>query len=300
MKFKAKVGEVMVDLTAEPETLISILKTNVEQITGVSSSCQKWIYQGKILSGDVTVKAAGIIEGNVVHVVKSAQSATPVQGLNNSVPQTGVPFVPPIANQQSISIFDLSIKKLLLNTEEEAKVAVTTLSKIVRNIIDNPQEEKFRKLKNSNAAFQKKLLSLGGGPDCLKALGFTLVGEEWILVPTSDAWDLLVYSKDKLERFISQLEAVKSSSLPQDQVSVTSTATSSVPAPTPTSLAAASMPIGPDTAAALHDILRAFTATMQLQHTATGTEDDTQADNSIVPEATVDSTTPQDSPDASS
>jgi len=221
MIIKFKLGEVCEELTTETDTLISVLKTTVEKRTGIPSSSQKWIYQGRIISNDSTVEGSGIGEGHVVHVVKTAQPS------QNSNPSSTSPTNPSVASQitqptqitqpiqqrlspeiqygQQIIVFDNAMKKLLLNPEADAKTAVLTLSKIVKNIIDHPLEAKYRQLKTSNAALQKKLFAISGGSECLTALGFMLDNGEWVLVPSPQAWDVLLMCKDKLERFSSRL-----------------------------------------------------------------------------------------------
>ena len=52
------------------------------------------------------------------------------------------------------------------------------LMKLIGNILNTPQDEKFRILKKSNKAIQTKLLSLKGIPELIKALGYTDVDEE--------------------------------------------------------------------------------------------------------------------------
>ena len=58
------------------------------------------------------------------------------------------------------------------NPPQTYMTAVTTLEKILSNIITNPLEEKYRRVKKQNAAFQKRLGGLTGGDDAMKAAGF--------------------------------------------------------------------------------------------------------------------------------
>ena len=43
----------------------------------------------------------------------------------------------------------------------------------VSNILENPDEDKFKQLKKSNAALQRRLLSKPGGEELLLNLGFS-------------------------------------------------------------------------------------------------------------------------------
>lgn len=51
-------------------------------------------------------------------------------------------------------------------------VAVRTLLTFVRNVVDHPGEEKYRKVRTGNNTFQTRLASKTGGVDCMYAFGF--------------------------------------------------------------------------------------------------------------------------------
>lgn len=55
-------------------------------------------------------------------------------------------------------------------------------------------EEKYRKVKKSNAAFQRRLGDLAGADDAMRAVGFQLDGEMYVLNASADAWPRLVQS----------------------------------------------------------------------------------------------------------
>ena len=61
--------------------------------------------------------------------------------------------------------------------EGQAKVAAETMSKYLNNIIKNPTEPKFRKIRLSNAVFQTNVGSLTNGIAYLQKAGFANVGE---------------------------------------------------------------------------------------------------------------------------
>ena len=77
--------------------------------------------------------------------------------------------------------------------------AVTTLEKVLTNIVNNPMEEKYRQVKKANAAFQKRLGGLVGGDDAMKAAGFVVEvvdgAEVYKLNASEDAWVKLMESK---------------------------------------------------------------------------------------------------------
>eukprot|EP00747_Dinoflagellata_sp_TGD_P028769 gnl/TRDRNA2_/TRDRNA2_133472_c0_seq2.p1 gnl/TRDRNA2_/TRDRNA2_133472_c0~~gnl/TRDRNA2_/TRDRNA2_133472_c0_seq2.p1 ORF type:complete len:227 (-),score=57.21 gnl/TRDRNA2_/TRDRNA2_133472_c0_seq2:78-758(-) len=68
---------------------------------------------------------------------------------------------------------DAAVSQLLSNPPTAAKEALLTMIKMSDNIIHKPKEEKFRRLKQSNAALKRKVTDLPGGIACLMALGFT-------------------------------------------------------------------------------------------------------------------------------
>ena len=105
--------------------------------------------------------------------------------------------------------FDRAMRVLLTNSEESCKEAVILLLKIITKIIENPMDEKFRKLKTSNPTFNTKITNIPGGSDCMRAIGFQLIGEYWILEPTMEAWNVLLACQQKLDKFMSRcLEAL--------------------------------------------------------------------------------------------
>ena len=55
---------------------------------------------------------------------------------------------------------------------EKVKVCVDTLSKYLDNIIQNPDEEKFRKIRKSNKAFVERISPIEGSDVFISAVGF--------------------------------------------------------------------------------------------------------------------------------
>mmetsp|Transcript_52493 Transcript_52493/g.127103 ORF Transcript_52493/g.127103 Transcript_52493/m.127103 type:complete len:475 (-) Transcript_52493:2173-3597(-) len=107
------------------------------------------------------------------------------------------------------------------NTPSTYQTAVETLLKVLSNITDKPHEEKYRKVKRSNAAFSKRLGSVTGGHDAMAAVGFSVIkdGEEefYTLNASAEAWEKLLSSKSQVQRAV-------------DQVRTTSTPNTSIPA----------------------------------------------------------------------
>ncbi|XP_056428245.1 UBX domain-containing protein 6 isoform X2 [Hyla sarda] len=83
--------------------------------------------------------------------------------------------------------------------KDKVKLGVETMAKYLRNIIANPYEEKYQKVKLTNKVFQEKVICLEGAHDFFEAVGFekkslTLQGQELqeeFYVLSSDALDQL-------------------------------------------------------------------------------------------------------------
>lgn len=73
-----------------------------------------------------------------------------------------------------IAVFE----KLSKNSPEALNEAVRLLCKIADNIINNPSNLKIRTLQKSNTTVSSKILSLNGGEDCLKYMGFIQVCDQ--------------------------------------------------------------------------------------------------------------------------
>lgn len=93
----------------------------------------------------------------------------------------------------------------LLNALEELRAsnppsvyatAVATLEKVLTNIVANPMEEKYRRVKRQNPAFRKRMGGLNGGHACMLACGFTVeqqaTEEVYQLRASADRWNNLV------------------------------------------------------------------------------------------------------------
>lgn len=104
--------------------------------------------------------------------------------------------------------FDNAMMRLFQNSEEAVAGAVKVLLKLCINISTHPMEEKYRKINSKNTAFVRAVSSIQGGDMCMMALGFTLMNENWMLVPSAPAWENLMACKVKLERFNDKLASV--------------------------------------------------------------------------------------------
>lgn len=209
--FRAKIGEKEYNLECSSDSKIGEAKLQLEQSSGLQSSQQKWIYQGRILGDDATIGSAAILDGHAVHVLKVAGSnpasnPTPAAAAAPLYGSQGPPVIATEAPSRFLlKSFDMAMQTLLSNSEDVVSGAVSLLAKITGNIVHHPMEEKYRKLKSSNATFASKVHTVKGGPDCMRALGFAEEGGEWVLHPSAQGWDLLVACKKKLDIFNEKL-----------------------------------------------------------------------------------------------
>ena len=251
LSFKVKIGEAVFQVeNISTDLRIGEVKGTVEILSSCPRAQQKWIYKGRILVDDVTVRDAGIEEGNTVIVMKTA-SAIASSASSNATRSNPTPSVPTAAPIPSSSIsssmsmpqmrvstarFDAAMGELLQHPDVIVQSAVAVLLKIATNVAMHPMEEKYRRLNRTNAAFSKKVGDLNGGNNCMMALGFHLERDEWVLIPSADAWDNLMACKTKLERFANKLNQSLDGGAPPGAVPVAapSTAASSLPPQSPT------------------------------------------------------------------
>uniref|UniRef100_A0A7S2Z8E4 PFU domain-containing protein n=1 Tax=Chloropicon laureae TaxID=464258 RepID=A0A7S2Z8E4_9CHLO len=88
-------------------------------------------------------------------------------------------FVDPYSRTRDNEVKVGEIRSLLAKIkasypEERATVALKTLNAYCLNLLKQPAEEKFRRIRKSNAAFQQRVASLEGGEGCkvLELVGF--------------------------------------------------------------------------------------------------------------------------------
>jgi len=120
---------------------------------------------------------------------------------------------------------------------EKIKICVETLCKYLDNILQNPTEEKFRKIRKSNKAYQERISSLEGCDLFLEAAGFHTENNEdhifWVFPPHAEIDNLQLLKeallgaepvRAELDRGIKVLlpsQAQKPISLPPDFFNLT-------------------------------------------------------------------------------
>merc|ERR1719343_912123 len=134
-----------------------------------------------------------------VNATSDISSGSTVSG--STMTATSSPSIPPPTPSTLPSAISL------LKTSSDPKTAINTLLKIISNITSHPMEEKYRTIKSTNAAFQRKVGGIPGGKECMKAMGFELVNEEYKLNATAEAWTKLVECKNTFEQELKVLSA---------------------------------------------------------------------------------------------
>ena len=86
---------------------------------------------------------------------------------------------------------------------EEAQLAVDTLLKIIQNVVDNPNVERFRQLRVANKTFYQRVWRHSAAQEFLALVGWTLVDEEKIVLQSDEllqeALENLIKAKDFLQ-----------------------------------------------------------------------------------------------------
>ncbi|XP_078175916.1 uncharacterized protein LOC144569439 [Carex rostrata] len=122
-------------------------------------------------------------------------------GLPNENPKVAQPIVPQNEKKEAGTLlakpeqFQDCLRSLKRNhKDEDAKVkrAFQTLLRIVGNIGKNPNEDKYRRIRLSNHAFQERVGNFKGGIEFLELCGFekTKEGEEMYLLLPKDKVDV--------------------------------------------------------------------------------------------------------------
>ena len=97
----------------------------------------------------------------------------------------------------------LMIQTLNKDTER-VKICIETLCKYLDNVMNNPTEEKFRKIRMSNKAFTERVASLEGTEEFLQAAGF-----EMKMLPFEDHEERFFVMEETLANDVERLKNVK-------------------------------------------------------------------------------------------
>ncbi|KAJ8905124.1 hypothetical protein NDN08_001634 [Rhodosorus marinus] len=139
------------------------------------------------------------VNGRQIMSVVGAREASLVQGIQQYRQASGVPAPPAASSASSASSAPPSMTVTVMASLQKLKsscseadfiTAVRTISTYLSKIVTNQENEKFRKIRIKNPAFEARVNRHPGGIDCLLAFGFkreTADGEEYLIMSEADA-----------------------------------------------------------------------------------------------------------------
>lgn len=199
----------------------------VSDATNIPRASLKLIFRGRLIPDDDSKQAVTefkMEEGSVLHCMgkPTGEGATSAGGASAAVATGGVgtqaampaaaaaagstfTFQPTAASASAPAMPPADPLAAALaslrgsNSAADYSTAVTTLEKVLSNIISHPMEDKYRKVKKQNPAFQRRLGGLAAGDAAMKAAGFvsqTADGEEvYMMEASAEAWPSLLRTK---------------------------------------------------------------------------------------------------------
>lgn len=211
------------------------LRQKAGDLTKIPLTALRLIYRGRMIKDDDTVQVVTeykLDSDCVLHCLGKPEESTaspipdPIApasttaGSSVSVPAArAAAAAVPNSFATNIDPLQAAINTLRSATSPSDFVtAVSTLEKVLSNIMANPLEEKYRKVKKQNAAFQKRLGGLMGGDAAMKAAGFEIEiqdGDEIYMMQASpDAWPRLVAAKNTVDAAIVEGKAATNNHAP--------------------------------------------------------------------------------------
>jgi hypothetical protein len=228
-------GAPRVPLSISKTITASNLRKEASETTKIPVAALKLIFRGRLIGDDDSKQAVPefkLEEGSVVHCMgKPAGSQSPAPAASTPAARASLPaqpnlnFIPPTTASHGIPTPPADPLKAALQTlrsscsPEDYLTSVTTLDKVLSNITSNPLEEKYRKVKKQNAAFQRRLGGRNGGDAAMKAAGFLTNqedGEEiYFIEASAEAWPKLMATKATVEAAVRDATAASTTAPPQ-------------------------------------------------------------------------------------
>uniref|UniRef100_A0A7S4R6Y6 Ubiquitin-like domain-containing protein n=1 Tax=Ditylum brightwellii TaxID=49249 RepID=A0A7S4R6Y6_9STRA len=197
---------------SKSSTTAKELREQASTLTNIPLDKLKLIFKGRIIIEKNTGSVAtdfGLEEDCVVHCVGKPVASAPVvaaaaavappaaSGATVSIPTTTPSTATTTTTEgNTLSQALATLASTQSSTPSTHLTALQTLSKLLSNITSNPMEEKYRKVKKSNAAFQRRLGGLEGGHALMLSIGFVvkMEGDEemYVMEASPEAWNTLV------------------------------------------------------------------------------------------------------------
>uniref|UniRef100_A0A7S2SNT8 Ubiquitin-like domain-containing protein n=1 Tax=Rhizochromulina marina TaxID=1034831 RepID=A0A7S2SNT8_9STRA len=196
VKVKRTSGEQMVEMTVAPDLSVQAFKEAIQAKLGVDPAAQRLIHKGKILKDDQGLDVYKVATGETVLLqVTQRPAAAGATPSGTQAPVAAAAPMPPTAAAMAGTTapttgIQAALEELSSNPPDALRLGLETLLKVIDNIIQNPNEDKYRRLRPANATFNRKVGSLPGGLRCVREMGFTDGEEEGtlILAPSTEAW----------------------------------------------------------------------------------------------------------------
>lgn len=205
-----------VSVIVKAEDTPGVFRENAATATKIPLDKIRLIFRGRLVGNESDKKVIEdfkLEDDSVIHCMGKPEEQE--QPINSPLPSTAGAQVKvnnnkassiPSATDNSKNLTAALFSLRTSNSPAAYLTAVTTLDKVLSNITGNPTEEKYRKVKRGNAAFNKRLGSLPGGEAAMLAAGFLIEnidGEEcYMMHPSEDAWLKLMASKAEVERAV--------------------------------------------------------------------------------------------------
>lgn len=217
------------ELVIPKDVSASELRKSVADKTKIPLAKLRLITRGKLIGDKSSVEEFKLQDGHVLHcmgkpegasaAVPEASAPSPGTIAGSSVtiqPQTTASTPAAVSSSNPLQTAFATMKSS--NPPQTYITAVTTLEKVLSNITSNPMEEKYRKVKKMNAAFQKRLGGVAGGDDAMKAAGFVTemdnAEEVYIMHASAEQWPQLMAAKATVEAAVREAKAAASAPPP--------------------------------------------------------------------------------------
>jgi PUB domain/Ubiquitin family len=237
---------------------VTTLREKVASATHIPLASLKLIFRGRLIAANaalnLVVPEYKLENGSVLHCMgkptttapaatAAASTATvpaPAPSFSLIPPGVSIPSAAPSSSAATVSaattpavpaaeaadlrdplVVAIQSQAALCANTADFITALTTVNKILLNIINHPLELKYRQLKQSNPALQRKLAGLSDAPHLFRLLGFAVTtlpdqGPEvyYVLNASAEAWPQLVQNQGLVERLLQRMEQANTPALP--------------------------------------------------------------------------------------